>query len=87
MEKNFILPDTSASYPYQWAKGGGENKKWPQRDRLAHAKKIEHDLEAASEAREVVERRGGEYLQFNSQDTVSIQTSSRTLRAKYTCLE
>lgn len=66
MEKNFILPDTSASYPYQWAKGGGENKKWPQRDRLAHAKKIEHDLEAASEAREVVERRGGEYLQFNS---------------------
>ena len=66
MEKNFILPDTSSSYPYQWAKGGGGKKSQPARDRFPHAKKIEHDLEAASEAREVVEQRGGEYLQFNS---------------------
>ena len=65
MEKNFILSDTSLSYPYQWAKGGG-GKKQPPRDRLAHAAKIKHDLEAACEPRDVVERRGGEYLQFNS---------------------
>lgn len=65
MEKNFILSDTSLSYPYQWAKGGG-GKKQPPRDRFAHATKIEHDLEAACEPRDVVERRGGEYLQFNS---------------------
>lgn len=66
MEKNFILSDTSLSYPYQWAKGGGGKKKQPPRDRFAHATKIEHDLEAACEPRDVVERRGGEYLQFNS---------------------
>lgn len=72
MEKNFILPDTSRSYPYQWARGGGGNKKLPQRERLAHAKKIEHDLEAASETGEVIEHRGGEYLQFNSSPGYSI---------------
>lgn len=66
MEKNFILSDMSLSYPYQWAKGGGGKKEQPPRDRFAHATKIKHDLEAACEPRDVVERRGGEYLQFNS---------------------
>ena len=66
MEKNFILSDMSLSYPYQWAKGGGGKKEQPPRDRFAHATKIKYDLEAACESRDVVERRGGEYLQFNS---------------------
>jgi hypothetical protein len=66
LKRNVILPDSSNGYQYQSTKGGGGERKRPERDRHAHAAKLSRELKKAADADIAAKKRGGTYLRFNS---------------------